>query len=241
MARFVESKGFQNRLKGGVFLSLVTIPTYFLADGIMFRIILTTGLALALLELHTIVFTTFFIPDQRELSPIVAIFLTLTLSILATWHFPLAIVGGVVVVVVATDTCAYFGGKILGGKIPKTRPFPAISPNKTCEGTIVGLAFGMVAAILWTEFVIIDVTNELLSCFLWMPLAAVAGDMLESYFKRHAGIKDSNDFLVDQPVIGYIEGLLGGKGGHGGYLDRLDSCSFVLSLLYLINILGLLG
>ncbi|MBR3131518.1 phosphatidate cytidylyltransferase [Candidatus Saccharibacteria bacterium] len=241
MARFVESKGFRNRLKGGVFLSLVTIPTYLLAEGLLFRVVLTIGLTLALAELCVVSLVSFYIPDQRETSTMVAIFLALVLSIIATWYFQLAVIGGVVVVVVTTDVFAYFGGKLIGGKLAKTRPFPVVSPNKTWEGTNVGLVFGLIAAVLWVRLVMPEEAGTLLFCFLWMPPAAVAGDILESYFKRHAEIKDSNDFLVDQPIIGRIEGLLGGKGGHGGYLDRLDSCSFVLSLLYFINLLGLLG
>ncbi len=241
MARFVESKGFQNRLKGGIFLSLVAVPTYFLAEGLPFRIVLTIGLALALAELCVVSLTLFYIPDQRKTSAMVAIFLALVLSIIATWYFPLAIIGGIVIVVVSTDVFAYFGGKLIGRKFAKTRPFPVVSPNKTWEGTTVGLVFGLIAAVLWVRLMMPEITETLRLCFFWMPLAAVAGDILESYFKRHAEIKDSNDFLVGQPIIGYIEGLLGGKGGHGGYLDRLDSCSFVLALLYLINLLGLLG
>ena len=123
-----------------------------------------------------------------------------------------------------------------GNKTTSFKPFPHISPNKTWEGTFTGVFLGIVAAVLWTNYVLPTATDSLKMCFLWIPLFAVAGDPLESYFKRRAGVKDANDFLLDKPVIGQIEGLLGGQGGHGGYLDRLDSFSFVLFLLVLVDI-----
>ena len=237
----LQSKDFQNRLRGGVFLSLITIPTYFLADGLPFRIVMTIGLTLALIELFSIALCSRFFPDAKDATAACTLFFSFTLSIIAVWSFPRDLIGGVVVVAVSTDAFAYFGGKFLGGKFvgltKNSRPFPYVSPNKTWEGTAIGLICGLIAAILWARLVMRG-SYTLLWHFLWMPFAAVFGDLLESFFKRRSGVKDSNDFLTETPVIRQIEGLLGGKGGHGGYLDRLDSFSFITLLLFLADIAG---
>lgn len=103
-------------------------------------------------------------------------------------------------VVWATDICAYFAGRAIGG--PKLAP--AISPNKTWAGL-----FGGMAGAGATGFIAAD----LLGLPVWLAAAAVAlaavaqgGDLFESWLKRRVGVKDSGTLLP----------------GHGGVLDRLD-------------------
>ncbi len=109
------------------------------------------------------------------------------------------------VVVCMADTAAYFGGRALG----KRKLAPVISPNKTMEGTFVALLVIILIAILGQWFL---GTPEQ-SSFGWIKatipafIAAVIGDLLESYLKRQVNIKDSGNLLP----------------GHGGILDRLDS------------------
>jgi phosphatidate cytidylyltransferase len=112
-------------------------------------------------------------------------------------------------IVWATDIGAYFAGRMIGG--PKLAP--AISPNKTWAGltggviaaAIVGGAVAFVAQLPATAFLI------------GAPLAVVAqgGDLLESWMKRRAGVKDSGKLLP----------------GHGGILDRIDGALPVLILV----------
>ena len=110
------------------------------------------------------------------------------------------IVYWVMVVTWATDICAYFAGRSIGG--PKLAP--RISPNKTWAGLLGGIVgaaiFGYLIAYLL----------ELDSPFLYiggaMAVVAQAGDLYESWVKRRAGVKDSGTILP----------------GHGGVLDRLD-------------------
>ena len=236
MPSFTRTRGFQNRLKGGVALSFIIIPSYFIANGLPYRIVFTLGLLLGLVEFCDVVIESFFIPNRQEAGVISVIFLALILSIVSVWKYPLEIIGGVMVTVVMTDIGGYFGGKILGGIAIKSRPFPTISPNKTWEGIIVGLAFGAISAIIWVKHVIPNPPKALIVYFVLMPPFSVIGDALESYFKRHADVKDSNDFLAIHPILGWIEALLGGEGGHGGYLDRFDSVSFVMSLFFLADL-----
>ncbi|MDJ0683404.1 MAG: phosphatidate cytidylyltransferase [Alphaproteobacteria bacterium] len=118
----------------------------------------------------------------------------------------LAFVSGLVVIVVATDICAYFFGRAIGG--PKLAP--KISPNKTISGALGGVfgASGLCLVFLLALFPGL-VEDRLLSVILLaVVLSAVAqcGDLLESSAKRRQGVKDSGDLIP----------------GHGGILDRVD-------------------
>ncbi len=123
------------------------------------------------------------------------------------------------VVVVASDVGAFFGGKLLG-KIP----FTPTSPNKTLEGALIGVVLASVLG----SFVGMGKLSggffmALLFSFL-IALSAVFGDLYESYLKRKVGIKDSGKILP----------------GHGGVLDRLDSMLFgalsLHALLYFLEV-----
>ena len=120
---------------------------------------------------------------------------------------PIGVVLGVLAVVVATDTGAYFSGRTIGG--PKIAP--RISPSKTWAG----LFGGMVAAGLVSfGFFYSNVgerafgTMGLVALLTGAGLAVLAqsGDFLESWLKRRAGVKDSSNLIP----------------GHGGVFDRAD-------------------
>jgi phosphatidate cytidylyltransferase len=108
------------------------------------------------------------------------------------------------------DTCAYFGGRRWG----RTPLAPRISPNKTVEGLIAGIAGG--AFMFWlvgfayhhewfngTDRLILGLT---------VACAAPIGDLFESMLKRDLGVKDTGRAL----------------GSHGGVLDRLDAALFAI-------------
>jgi phosphatidate cytidylyltransferase len=107
--------------------------------------------------------------------------------------------------VFAADTVAFFVGRALG----RRKMAPAISPGKTWEGLIAGVAGAMIAAFLILykdrdEFLTIPETLLLGAA---VAVASVFGDLFESAVKRDLGVKDSGRLL----------------GGHGGMLDRLDA------------------
>ncbi len=111
------------------------------------------------------------------------------------------IVVWLVCIVVASDVCGYFAGRLLGG--PKF--WPAISPKKTWSGTVAGW-FG--AALVGLGFVIVAGAGW--GLVLISPLVAFAGqlgDIVESLIKRRAGVKDVSRLIP----------------GHGGLLDRFDA------------------
>ena len=107
--------------------------------------------------------------------------------------------------VFAADTAAFFVGRTLG----RHAMAPAISPAKTWEGFVGGVAAAMLAAFLILykdrdEFLTIP---EMLLLGAAVALAAVLGDLFESAVKRDLSVKDSGRLL----------------GGHGGMLDRMDA------------------
>ncbi|MCW1360411.1 phosphatidate cytidylyltransferase [Campylobacter sp. CCS1377] len=126
------------------------------------------------------------------------------LPILALWQVYLShgmfALFWLIVIVVSCDSGAYFIGKMIG----KT-PFSQTSPNKTMEGVIGGLICASILGTIVGVFVY-DFGLALLCSFL-VGVFAVIGDLLESYFKREAGVKDSGDLIP----------------GHGGILDRIDA------------------
>lgn len=104
----------------------------------------------------------------------------------------------------ASDTGAYFTGRYLG----KTKLYPAISPAKTVEGSIGGIA-GSILGVLIARAIYFDALSIGSAVAFGFVFAVVAqlGDLLESQMKRACGVKDSGTLLP----------------GHGGLLDRLDS------------------
>ncbi len=135
-----------------------------------------------------------------------------SLAGLALVLFPLATVW-------ICDSVAMTVGKRLGG--PKLAP--TVSPGKTWSGTVGGFLAALVVAPLYTQLVFrplgVDVSP-------WAALVIGAvlgvlgqvGDLVESLFKREAGLKDSSHLIP----------------GHGGVLDRLDSLYFAIPLTALL-------
>lgn len=104
--------------------------------------------------------------------------------------------------VVAADIGAYFAGRAFG----KHKLAPKVSPGKTWEGVFGGLAAALLMAALGVWWFDMSTVPFMILCLV-VAIASVVGDLTESLFKRHAGLKDSGSLLP----------------GHGGVLDRVDS------------------
>jgi phosphatidate cytidylyltransferase len=125
---------------------------------------------------------------------------------------------GVVVVMAAVlptvtyDVAGFFGGTAFG-----TRPIaPDVSPNKTVEGTVVGMAAAFIMACVWSVAAKSWGLGHGIVLGVVVAIAAPLGDLCQSMIKRDIGVKDMGGILP----------------GHGGLLDRFDSLLFVLPAVY---------
>lgn len=121
------------------------------------------------------------------------------------------------------DSGAYYVGKNFG----RHKMSPKISPNKTFEGLVGGVATTYVAAAAATFVLGLDLSVvHIFALATILAAAAPVGDLIESLFKRDSGIKDSSNLIP----------------GHGGLLDRTDSLFYpaplVLGYLLLTGLVG---
>jgi phosphatidate cytidylyltransferase len=103
----------------------------------------------------------------------------------------------------AADTTAYFVGRAMG----KHALAPHISPKKTWEGAIGGIVGSLIIGYVAKYFLPTIPVGHLLGMAFVGNVAGQMGDLLESAYKRSAGVKDSGSLLP----------------GHGGVLDRIDA------------------
>ncbi len=119
----------------------------------------------------------------------------------------------------ANDTFAY----LVGSKFGKHKLLPRISPKKTVEGFLGGLVGALIIG-----FIIFKVIEKFIpdpenyGLWVWACLAIIVsvfgtiGDLIQSKFKRQAGVKDSGIIMP----------------GHGGMYDRLDSIIYASPFIY---------
>ncbi|MFM1878735.1 MAG: hypothetical protein RLZZ241_1601 [Bacteroidota bacterium] len=120
---------------------------------------------------------------------------------------------GIFIMIWLSDSFAYLVGKAIG----KTPLFPSVSPKKTIEGTLGGALAALAAAPVLGYFTPVLDTQQWLAIAVILIAMGNFGDLIESKFKRIAGLKDSGAILP----------------GHGGMLDRLDSLIFAAPFAYL--------
>ena len=135
----------------------------------------------------------------------------------------------IIIICIFTDIGGYIFGKLFKG--PK---LIKISPNKTYAGMIGGFILSMIAGFIYNENIAIYIyqlknldflyqieNSKLLLIILLISTVSQIGDLIISYFKRLAKVKDTGKLLP----------------GHGGLLDRVDGIIFAVPISYLILIL----
>lgn len=128
----------------------------------------------------------------------------------ATWIFFLLFL------VFCEDIGAYYAGRRFG----KHKLIPSVSPGKTIEGFLGGLAASMTVGVIFKLLFLPDLPlNQCFLMFLCIGIVAPLGDLFESIFKRVGGVKDSGKILP----------------GHGGILDRVDALIFAAPILFLFK------
>ena len=127
----------------------------------------------------------------------------------------------IITICIFTDIGGYLFGNIFKG--PK---LTRISPKKTYSGVFGGFLLSLIAGSIFTNYFFVDrkIFNEnlfLLIVILFISMISQIGDLVISYFKRKAKLKDTGKIIP----------------GHGGLLDRIDGMIFVFPIFYLILIL----
>lgn len=112
------------------------------------------------------------------------------------------------------DTAAYFGGKTFG----KHKLFARVSPNKTWEGTVFGFIFSILTMV-GAKIIVLGYLafHQAIVIGVLIGIFGQLGDLIESRFKRDAGLKDSSKLIP----------------GHGGVYDRFDSLVYISPIVYL--------
>lgn len=212
--RMVRIKGYYIFM---AYLLIWWLFIYFLEDTLLVNIMMAITLAVDLALLAYL-----FSPQQRSFNQVQKFLIALIYigggCIFLTKipynndFFAKYLITGIFILIWVNDTFAYVVGKLLG----RTKLYPEISPKKTVEGSLGGLVFALGAAYFISIYVDILSTKKWLILALVVVIMGSLGDLLESKFKRVAGVKDSGAILP----------------GHGGILDRLDSLLFAAPFAY---------
>ena len=127
------------------------------------------------------------------------------------------IILGIFILAWTNDTFAYLVGKGFG----KRKLMKKISPKKTIEGYFGGMAGALLASFIFFKFT--SIYNLIFWLFLALLVSVLGtiGDLIQSKFKRLAGVKDSGNIMP----------------GHGGVYDRLDSIIFSSPFIYFFIII----
>ena len=120
---------------------------------------------------------------------------------------------GVFILVWVNDSFAYLIGSTFGTHKLLVR----VSPNKTWEGFVGGMIFTIIGAYVLAHFFTKLSFPTWLAFALIVSTFGVLGDLIESMFKRQAGVKDSGNLIP----------------GHGGILDRMDSVLFSAPFIFI--------
>ena len=124
----------------------------------------------------------------------------------------------VILICICTDIGGYIFGKIFKG--PK---LTKISPNKTYAGMIGGYLLSLICLSIFANYLYYPGTYfQFFLITVLLSTVSQAGDIIVSYFKRQAGVKNTGMIIP----------------GHGGLLDRIDGMIFAVPTLYLIEIIG---
>jgi phosphatidate cytidylyltransferase len=137
----------------------------------------------------------------------------------------------VLALVWVADIGAYFAGRALGGRWVQRKLAPSVSPGKTWEGALGGMLGVLVCALTWSGvdgYLALPASLYthlaqngiffMVLAVLFLATMSVVGDLVESLFKRSAGVKDSSGLLP----------------GHGGVLDRIDALLPTLPLAMML-------
>ena len=183
---------------------------------------LTSGSFLLILFIVLCFIITFYEWNKMNKNKFYKIFgiIFLLFSFYTFYHlsFELFLLIYVILICISTDIGGYFFGKIFKG--PK---LTTISPNKTYAGMFGGYLLSLICLVVITNFIDYSIkTFQLILITILLSTVSQVGDIIVSYFKRQANIKNTSNLIP----------------GHGGLLDRIDGMIFAVPALYLIELIG---
>ena len=197
-------------------ISLLLISYYYPGDIILYSYLGITLLVSILLAKDVQSTTNSLLLKKQKYIPtmlyIISGFVFLTLIPFSEGVFKPEIIVGVFVLIWCNDTFAYIIGKSLG----KNKLLERVSPKKTIEGFFGGILGAVIAS-----FIIFNVL-DIYTLPVWISLGVIIsvcgsiGDLVQSNYKRQAGVKDSGNLMP----------------GHGGLYDRLDSAIYASPFIY---------
>lgn len=218
--KYGKSSGFSTLLKTTIPAIIFFAGIMYLNDYLSLNALLSTILICILIIFIHGTFADVKNPIKNIFAPVVTItYVSIPLVLLAdlvgingTYNNLFAI--GLILLIWANDTGAYFVGSRLG----KRKLAPEVSPNKTWEGFFGGLVLSIAVALLLASVLEFDrLTWGLLG--LSAGVFGTLGDLFESSLKRYTGVKDSGNIMP----------------GHGGLLDRFDGFFFLIPVAWIIQ------
>jgi phosphatidate cytidylyltransferase len=207
--KMFENKGYRTYIYLNIFFSAVLFSVFIFAHK---YIIYTPALIFLLFVIEH------FRKEKRNIfNPFLVtfgfIYIALPLSLLYGLGKDYLHVYYLLVLIWSCDSFAFFGGKLFG-----KHKLTSISPGKTIEGSVSGFVFTVVLSVVFHYIFPGSVTFiDSLIVGAFVGIFAQTGDLLESFFKRYTGVKDSSHIIP----------------GHGGLLDRFDSLIFCVPPVYI--------
>ena len=209
-------KEFEKRLLSSIIL--IPISIFFIIKGSVFFIFFLSVLFLATsyewLKMNKN-------NDLLKFFGIIFLFLSFYTTLEIRKNYDLNVFLLIITICIFTDIGGYLFGNIFKG--PK---LTRISPKKTYSGVFGGFLLSLISGLIFSNYFSVEqkIFNKdlfFLLIILFISMISQIGDLIISYFKRKAKLKDSGKIIP----------------GHGGLLDRIDGMIFVFPICYLISVL----
>jgi phosphatidate cytidylyltransferase len=197
----------------GIFFGILILCTFYLSRGFLFHIIIFSVMALAAVRL-------FLKRDPRSslYDTSIPVFGLLYIPGLLTFQAYIREIGPEWIILLyaavwAADSMAYYIGTFIG----KKKLYAEVSPKKTVAGAVGSLIGGVLGIVVMKNTLVSGLTvSSVFIIGIMIGAITVVGDLVESMFKRDAGVKDSGIIIP----------------GHGGILDKLDGALFAGPVLF---------
>lgn len=213
-------------ITGVLFILTFYLGSYFLRDDI-FTIMGLTGGFMAFLFVYVISF-----PRFHATQVVAAFFAVVYAPVMLSFiyqtrelHYGVYIVWLILISSWGCDTCAYAVGMAFGKTIGNHKIFPKLSPKKSLEGCIGGVAGAALLGALYGHFLVENIVKEQEITWIFALICGVGaifsqiGDLAASAIKRNHNIKDYGKLIP----------------GHGGIMDRFDSVIVTAPMIYFLT------